>query len=302
MTLVDPESHSEGAIVAFFTHEVQHDADQHNGGEWQVAQPAADPAATARAPQWAYNQYQSEFRAYWMMNPEGSGADWFSLSTDVAVTNFAITAIDAGPDGTLGNADDVSSTVSTAFTNKRQQDIFNHMHGGGRGDNIYLRAGSWTKTYAYLAHYYALDPAFKTMVDGYTMPVSGNLINSPRIQALSEGVASGGFLVELFALDDLDIGYLRDRSASQPFWSQVDRQLSFLDKLIVETYIDNTGSPVGPYQETVTVVAGDTLSAIADRYLNDPGRWQEIYNLNRDTVGANPNHIVSDQVLQMPAL
>ena len=303
MMLVDPVSFSEGDIVTFFIHEVQHDADQHNGGEWEVAQPAADPNMTDRAPGWAYNQYQSEFRAYWMMNPEGSGPDWFSPSTDVAVTNYNITAIDDGPDNTLGNADDITKTVSTAFTNERQEGIFNHMHLPARADNIYLdAAGNWTKSYAYLGHYYALDPAFKTMVDGYTQPASGNLINSPRIQALSEAVKAGDPWDALQDLDDLDIGYLRDRAASQPFWDQVDRDLTMMQAIMVGAYIDGNGSPNGPYQETVTVVRGDTLSAIADRYLSDTSRWREIYDLNKDVIGADPNHIEPDQVLRMPAL
>jgi len=302
MMLVDPMSFSEGDIVTFFIHEVQHDADQHNGGEWEVAQPAADPNMTAQAPQWAYNQYQSEFRAYWMMNPEGSGPDWFDPSSNTTVTNFNITAIDGGPDNTVGNADDVSKTVSTAFTNKRQQDIFNHMH-STRADNIYLdNAGSWTQSYAYLGHYYALDPAFKTMVDGYTQPVSGNLINSPRIQALSTAIAAGNFWDALQDLDDLDIGYLRDRAQSQPFWDQVQQDLGLVQQLMIDGYIDGTGTPYGPYQETVTVVAGDTLSAIADRYLSDTSRWREIYDLNKGVIGDDPNRIVPDQVLRMPAL
>ena len=103
-------------------------------------------------------------------------------------------------------------------------------------------------------------------------------------------------------LDDMDIGYLRDRNASQPFWDQVDRELGFIEKTMVTTYIDNNGSPTGPYQETVTVVSGDTLGTIADRYLNDRNRWGEIYAMNRRTIGTNPDHIEVGQVLRMPQL
>lgn len=303
MTLVDPVSHTEGEIVTFFIHEVQHDADQHRDGAWTVSQPPRAASATTRAPKWAYNQYQSEFRAYWMMNPEGSSADWFDPSSNTSVTNFSIIAIHKGQDRTLGTADDVTSTVSTAFTNKRQQDIFNHMHGGGRTDNIYLDAsGNWTKSYAYLAHYYALDPAFKAMVDRYTTPVSGNLINSPRIQDLSDALPTGNFFVELYALDDMDIRYLRDRTASRPFWTQVNQEVGLVQQIALETYIDNNASTMGPYQETVTVVTGDTLGSIAERYLNDSARWRELYALNRRLIGDNPDYIRAGQLLQMPAL
>ena len=106
---------AEGDIATFFIHEVQHDADQHRPGEsWEVVQPPVDPTATKVAPQWTYNSYQTEFRAYWMMNAEGSTADWFGSSHDVAVTNFAITAVDVGIDLTLGGGDDKSVAATTA--------------------------------------------------------------------------------------------------------------------------------------------------------------------------------------------
>ena len=302
MMLIDPISHSEGALVSFFVHEVQHDADQHNAGQpWKVSQPAADPAAQHRAPTWAYNNYQSEFRAYWMMNPEGSGADSFGSSTDTAVTNISITALRPGPDGKFGTADDISSTVSTAFTNRRQQDIFDHMF-TPRTDNIYLdTAGAWTQSYAYLPHFYALDPAFKNMVDTYTQPASGNLINSPRIQALSAALPTSSFLSEVQALDDLDRLYLQDRSQSQPFWDQASRSLGIIPLTMLENMID-APTAVGPMPNTVEVVSGDTLSAIADRYLSDMARWQEIYKLNKSIIGADPNALSVGMELALPPL
>jgi len=302
---MDPKSTTEGELAAFFIHEVQHDADQHRTGEnWEVDQPAPDPGATTQAPQWTYNSFQTEFRAYWMMNPEGSTADWFGSSTDNAVTDFNITAVWPGPDGATGTADDVSKTVSTAFSNKRQQDIFNHMFGGGKADGIYWDGSAWTKSYAYLPYYYALDPAFKTVVDGYTQPASGNLVNSVRIQALSDALATGSLAsvcVAADALDELDRTYLQDRSQSQPFWDQARSSLGFMGLLVLESIVDQ---PVmGPFQpERVAVVQGDTLSAIAERYLNDMARWPEIYRLNRDVIGPNPNRIRPGQELLLPAM
>ncbi len=305
LNIVDPVSTSEGDLATYFIHEVQHDADQHRSGEaWEVDQPAPDPGATTRAPQWTFNGYQTEFRAYWMMNPEGSSADWFGASTDNSVSNFNVTAIWPGPDGTTGTADDVSKTVSTAFSNKRQQDIFNHMYGGGRADGIYWDGSTWTKSYAYLPYYYALDPAFKAMVDAYVQPASGNLLNSIRIQALSDAVAAGSLVdacTAAGALDDLDRKYLQDHGQSAPFWAQVQDKQGFLGTIVIESIV---GQPVmGPFQqERVQVVAGDTLSAIADRYLSDASRWPEIYRLNRDVIGPNPNQIRPGQELLLPAM
>jgi len=307
MMLIDPVSFSEGKIVQFFIHEVQHDADQHNGGQaWRIDQPAADPAAVTRAPEWSYNNYASEFRAYWMMNPEGSGSDWFSPSSDTAVTDFTINAITGGADTQTGSADDVTTSATTAFTHKRQEDIFNHMF-SSRADNIYLQVAAdgsndWTQSYAYLPHYYANDPAFKTFVDGYTQPVSGNLINSPRIQALSEAIEAGRLFPEVSALENLDLAYLQDRAQCQPLWDQAAGKLSWFNLAMLGIIVDAYTIPAGPSADFVTVVAGDSLSAIADRYLDDAGRWREIYRLNRDTVGDDPNSILVDMQLLMPPL
>lgn len=46
-----------------------------------------------------------------------------------------------------------------------------------------------------------------------------------------------------------------------------------------------------------TVVSGETLSGLALRYTGDS--WQELYERNRDVVGANPHHIVPGQVLEV---
>lgn len=51
---------------------------------------------------------------------------------------------------------------------------------------------------------------------------------------------------------------------------------------------------------TYTVRAGDTLAAIAVRYLGSANRWTEIYQLNRAQI-QDPNTIQPGQVLEMPA-
>ena len=49
-----------------------------------------------------------------------------------------------------------------------------------------------------------------------------------------------------------------------------------------------------------TVIPGDTLSGIADQYLNDASRWPEIYEANKDVIGKNPNLILVGQELTIP--
>lgn len=50
----------------------------------------------------------------------------------------------------------------------------------------------------------------------------------------------------------------------------------------------------------LTVKAGDSLSAIAARELGDASRWRELYDLNKDVVGADPNLIHPGQTLKLP--
>jgi hypothetical protein len=309
LTVIDPIAQGENVVVETIIHEVQHDADQHKAGDpWAVTAPANDPASVDSAFSSHYNAYQSEFRAYWMENPEGSTADNFGSSTDNAVTNFNITAVEQGADQTTGGGDDQSVTVTTAFTNKRQEDIFRHMF-SARADNVYWDsqmnggAGGWTVSYAYLPHYYALDPNFKTMIDGYAMPAAGNLVNSVRIQALSDALDGGTMIDVRAALDDLDaldMRYLSDRSQSQPVWDQAQVALSAPEFAEFEVAIQ---APMGPYRpEEVTIQRGDTLTTLARRYLADGGRWREIYDLNRDVIGNDPEMIRVGDELELPRM
>ena len=49
----------------------------------------------------------------------------------------------------------------------------------------------------------------------------------------------------------------------------------------------------------VTVQAGDTLSAIAKRYLGDANAYMDIFNINRDQL-SDPDKIKPGQVLKIP--
>lgn len=55
-----------------------------------------------------------------------------------------------------------------------------------------------------------------------------------------------------------------------------------------------------PETRTYTVKPGDSLWAIAAEFLNDGARYPEIYALNKDIIGPDPNLIHPGQVLTLP--
>ena len=62
-----------------------------------------------------------------------------------------------------------------------------------------------------------------------------------------------------------------------------------------QIYLSIVNNPSAQPQ-TYTVVSGDTLSGIANRYGTT---WQNIYNNNRDIIGSNPNLIKPGQILKV---
>ncbi len=51
-----------------------------------------------------------------------------------------------------------------------------------------------------------------------------------------------------------------------------------------------------------TVVSGDTLSGIAQKYYGSQANWKKIYEANKDVIGDNPNLIRAGQILKIPKL
>ncbi|MCA9984814.1 MAG: LysM peptidoglycan-binding domain-containing protein [Anaerolineales bacterium] len=55
-------------------------------------------------------------------------------------------------------------------------------------------------------------------------------------------------------------------------------------------------------QKSYTVVAGDSLSAIAQKQYGSADKWQAIYEANKELIGDNPNAIRVGQELILPDL
>jgi nucleoid-associated protein YgaU len=58
--------------------------------------------------------------------------------------------------------------------------------------------------------------------------------------------------------------------------------------------------PPTPEPTEYKVVSGDNLSAIAQKHYGDANRWRDIYEANKETIGANPSAIRVGMVLKIP--
>ncbi len=204
LEIINPARQSDDEIKGTLIHEVQHDADQ----TWprQVWAVAGGPV---------FNDYQSEFRAYWIENPEGSANDRFGRSSRRARNNRIVTFTDP-VSGTI-------HTCRTRFRNRRQENIFWHLVNTG---------------YDYVPQFYTTDRAFRRMVNSFSRPVGGNLVNSVRIQAVSQALTActpasargSAEVTALFAavdqLDQLDRRFLSNRWRAGSFWQQARASLS----------------------------------------------------------------------------
>ncbi|HEY6174784.1 MAG TPA: hypothetical protein VIX73_10085, partial [Kofleriaceae bacterium] len=220
LDLFNPARRSDDELTTTIIHEVQHTADQtgfYGGGGAPMPGHASAPAATNGSPdlladgQW--NDYQSEFRAHWIETQEGDNRDRYGSSTAPA------------GNGQLAQFTDPSTHVAqqqaTAFRNQRQERVFWHM----------VRNG-----YQY-ERPYVQNAAFRAMVDGLERPVGVNLVNSVRIQALTDLVNQCNTnqevrhpkILAVFAaadaLDAADKQFLNDQDLSRPFWTHLRAHL-----------------------------------------------------------------------------
>lgn len=79
-----------------------------------------------------------------------------------------------------------------------------------------------------------------------------------------------------------------------------DRAVGLPGRALVTTGPLRPDAAPGP-SRTVVVRPGDSLWGLAATHLDDPGRWPEIYALNRDLIGPDPGLIHPATRLRLPA-
>lgn len=77
-------------------------------------------------------------------------------------------------------------------------------------------------------------------------------------------------------------------------------ELGLQPKSATNSNVSSGTRPAPPKANTYTVVGGDTLWAIAKKFLGAGKRYMEIYNANKSTIGSNPSLIYPGQVLTIP--
>jgi nucleoid-associated protein YgaU len=126
-----------------------------------------------------------------------------------------------------------------------------------------------------------------------------------RIDALGDAIAAGkaGLVIVSLAeaLDGVDIAFLQDRARSAPFWNAALRDLSSRMAVYARLQSIVFGRKVqDPGDETYTVVAGDTLTTIAERLLGSRSYVDDILRLNPQVT--DPDRIEIGDRLKLPAL
>ena len=98
---------------------------------------------------------------------------------------------------------------------------------------------------------------------------------------------------------------LATRVAATPTITTAGPDYSAVPRFAAARYDGHLSVRVADNDRTVPVAKNDTLWDMAERYLDDPRRWREIYQLNRDRYDDNGhmrggNHIEAGWHLQMP--
>jgi hypothetical protein len=231
---IDDEKAADAAwIKNTLVHEVQHQADQHDiGMPWSSMELiSSKPGAIFLNRNW--NRYQTEFRSFWVQPPTAPPA----TQSPSSGRSFISTAIDPNDFGspTEPAKNDRRAEISgtppkgcpstqqvTNFQNQRQERIFGYLSQEHYG----------------FEQPYVCDPDFKKLVDAFAFPVGGNLVNSVRIQALSDALEKCDHKMDLFSdpvlrlidvahrLDPIDRQFVNDDTMSKPLWQQVHRHLA----------------------------------------------------------------------------
>ncbi|MQA88141.1 MAG: hypothetical protein GEV03_26860 [Streptosporangiales bacterium] len=224
-------------------HEVQHVADveppmsEEDIRKEEAARAAEDTSARtdeekreqARRDRIAWRSYQSEFRAYWLQSlqrpPQMKGGKWLDwgpygeFGSDLA-SGHDVKVVDTL--GVVKGRRGCLPEITVRFSNEKQARIADHL----------------LNHVSVFGAVFLCSQGFRDQVVSLTAPQGVNLVNSIRIENLRRAltpntspwngrvyVNEGAVVDWTKALDDTDFAFLKDPSASRPFWDQAKAAL-----------------------------------------------------------------------------
>jgi LysM repeat protein len=99
-------------------------------------------------------------------------------------------------------------------------------------------------------------------------------------------------------------GYVNSEDEKNQIWNALKTIPEWRNDIVADIQVrpgaQAAAKPAGQTAQTYTVQSGDTLSAIAKKYLGDANAYMDIFNANRDQL-KDPDLIKPGQVLKIPA-
>lgn len=137
----------------------------------------------------------------------------------------------------------------------------------------------------------ALSVVVLEIVRRTSAPTPGVPTWARRLVLMTCGVAAVSFAAPAGAAEDIDLDGLPmpDRASG-----------GFLAETVRPVLRAARPTPAEGPETAHLVTAGESLWSIAEGELGDPARWTEIYDLNRESIGADPDFIEIGQRLDLP--
>lgn len=309
LVIFEAQATTDDDIANTLIHEIQHRCDKGPGQAF--VEPESTTPEKYKAKPWVYEAYRSEFRAR-LCDPVQAARYGDPTTPCTRKLSFTATRDSADPDVVSGTLP-LTETIQTAFFNEQQFDIFSEMVDSSITEWRDYGAKEWKTSYAFFAHFFVFDMAFRDMVEFYGekgphgSPMDGgNLVNSIRIEDLATQIQANAPDAEILAgagaLDAVDRAFLRDQALSDPFWKPARQALGSRKGLLadVERLVQTGVADVPLTYESYEVVQGDTLSRIAETMLGDMWRWPELHALNEAEIGSDPDHLDVGVKLRLP--
>lgn len=98
-------------------------------------------------------------------------------------------------------------------------------------------------------------------------------------------------------------GYVNSEDEKNQIWNALKTIPEWRTDVIADIKVrpgaQATAKPAAQAEQTYTVQAGDTLSAISKKFLGNANAYMDIFNLNKDQL-SDPDKIKPGQVLKIP--